>query len=106
MSREQGAEDEPDYLRLLCLCRHACIVPCAGDMTKLMASIKKSLSTSAKDGKFRELVVESICTGQARAGLAFLEKFIGSGFRRNKDRTLDSLQAGLLAHAGDATAFL
>jgi hypothetical protein len=75
-------------------------------MTKLMASIKKSLSTSAKDGKFRELVVESICTGQARAGLAFLEKFIGSGFRRNKDRTLDSLQAGLLAHAGDATAFL
>ncbi|MBT3291724.1 MAG: hypothetical protein HN380_30555 [Victivallales bacterium] len=75
-------------------------------MTKLMASIKKSPSTSAKDGKFRELVVESICTGQARAGLAFLEKFIGSGFRRNKGRTLNSLQAGLLAHAGDATAFL
>ena len=80
--------------------------PCAGDMTELMRSIKKSPSTSAKDGKFRELVVESLCTGQTRAALTFLEKFIGSGFRRDKERTLNRPLAGLLAHAADAHTLL
>jgi len=81
-------------------------LPCAGDMASLMTSIKKSPSTSAKDGKFRELVVESLCTGHGGEGLTFLAKFIGSGFRRNRKRTLNDQQARLLAHAADASMFL
>jgi hypothetical protein len=101
---------EPKMSRLVSAC-FACVatlaaIPCSGDMASLMTSIKKSPSISAKDGKFRELVVESLATGHCREGLNFLAKFIGSGFRRNPKRTPNDQQARLLAHATDASMFL
>ena len=81
-------------------------LPCAGDLPGLMEDIRKSPGNSAKDGKFRELVVECVAAGQSAEGLGFLSTFIASGFRRSSERVLNDREADLLACATDAAFFL
>lgn len=75
----------------------------AEDLASLGEQIRRSPLTSAKDGLFRQLAVESIVTGQREAGLQFLGDFIGQGFRKDPDRKPNSSQQDLLAYAADAT---
>ncbi len=78
----------------------------AEDLASLGEQIRRSPVTSAKDGLFRQLAVESIVTGQREAGLQFLGDFIGLGFRKDPDRKPNSSQQDLLAYAADATVLL
>jgi len=78
----------------------------ADGLATLAERIRRNPSASARDGLFRQLVIESLAEGRTRDGLQSLAEFVGLGFSRNPKRELSNQQLDLLAHAADASVFL